>query len=219
MKTTSLFRRAPHTEFYLASSSPRRKELLASLGLDFKIVPAQNPEPEPLPGESAKKFALRAARYKSCQPIDFLSDERLSTKVVIAADTVVCLNDHILGKPENSENAFNMLRLLNGKTHKVHTALCVRIYKGSKTGSKSFVNTSSVEFALWPERVLQAYANLQEPLDKAGAYAVQGIGAFLIRTIKGSWTNVVGLPLETLASFLLARQLVCLRNGMESEGK
>lgn len=208
MNNTTFFKVAPGVRLFLASSSPRRKEMLANLGLEFQIVTSDIPEPQPEPGESCKRLAGRAARCKCSSVLNFLSGKSLSTKVIIAADTVVCADNQIFGKPKDTADAFEMLCQLNGKIHKVSTALCLQIISASRNFRKSFVTTSKVEFAKWSEHVLRAYAQTEEPLDKAGSYAVQGKGAFLIKKITGSWTNVVGLPLETLTSFLLTQKLI-----------
>ncbi len=170
----------------LASSSPRRAELLARSGYAFDVVPADVDETPP-PGAAPEAAALEIARRKA---------EAVSRPgVVLAADTIVVLEGGILGKPKDDDDARRMLHALSGRRHEVITAFCVR--NGEREIARAV--TTDVEFRVVPADEIDAYIATGEPRDKAGAYAIQGAGAFLVRSIEGSWTNVVGLPLvETI---------------------
>jgi len=182
----------------LASGSPRRRALLGSLGFPFQVCKPACTEPAPLAGENAAAYASRMAAIKTH------AAPQLS-HVLIAADTVVCINGQIMGKPGNTEEALAMLRKLNGREHKVSTAVHILLANGE---SSAFCEESTVAFGLWPDTVLKAYAATDEPLDKAGAYAIQGKGAFLVERVNGSFTNVVGLPLARLVNILLEKNVL-----------
>lgn len=190
----------------LASASPRRKEMLSSLGMDFQIVASPSPEPKPLKGESPQNFALRCASAKGLACA--IRPECGQLSAILAADTVVSLQDEIFGKPENPEHALAMLACLNGQTHQVFTAFYLNYFKDGQRYSYAQCECTDVTFANWPMEILATYAHSSEPADKAGAYAIQGEGSFLIKKISGSWTNVVGLPLEELAKALLKFNLI-----------
>lgn len=189
--------------FVLASASPRRQDLLAEVGLHPEILPADGlngfVEPVPNVGEAPQVYALRAAQGKA-QVVAGLRPESL----VLAADTIVVLphakGPVVLGKPKNVENALHMLRQLNGTTHQVITACCLH---GPNFACEAFCVATDVEFSLWPDATLAAYARSGEGLDKAGAYAIQGIGGFLSAGIRGSWSNVVGLPVGQVVQRLM----------------
>lgn len=167
----------------LASGSPRRTDLLRQAGLTFDIrVPKLD---EPLrPGESPDTFVIRIAREKA----KCISDE---TSVVLAADTVVVNGSRILGKPADREEAAAMLRALSGQTHQVMTGVCIRF----PDRTDCFHAETNVTFRELPEREIDAYVESGEPMDKAGAYAIQGGAAKMVRYVNGSYSNVVGLPL------------------------
>lgn len=178
----------------LASASPRRRELLASLGLNFTI---QIPEIDetPKPDEPPRTFAERLAAEKAAAiPAD-------SDTVLIAADTIVVHNHLILGKPRNEAEAFSMLSGLSGDTHEVISAVCVR--RGNRVCV--FSVSTEVTFRTVEQSEIEAYIKSGCPMDKAGAYAIQGGAAHMVSSIKGSYTNVVGLPLcelhQTLTSY------------------
>lgn len=178
----------------LASASPRRRDLLASVGLDFEILPVDG-EPAPEPGETAEAYAMRAALAKA-ETCAALRPEA----VVLAADTVVVLDEQdlqddespILGKPADETEAMMMLARLAGNTHRVVTGCCL-VMPGREP--QQFHAETEVEMGPQPLAALMAYVATGEPLDKAGAYAIQERGAFLVRHVQGSYTNVVGLPL------------------------
>lgn len=198
----------------LASASPRRRELLASTGLRFSVVPApDSAEPKPDSNEPPALFASRSAHTKGS--VFFACPEtrarvRALTMVepedclIISADTVVTVDGVILGKPADIGEALTSLRMLNDRQHTVITACCL-FFDGQE---KRFSVASQVCFARNSETVLRAYAATGEGLDKAGAYAIQERGASLIRAIEGSWTGVVGLPLAELVEQLLQYGLI-----------
>lgn len=180
----------------LASASPRRSQLLRDLGVPFRVVPSDAPEPPPSLEETRNPafYVEKLARLKA------QSNE--NEAVVIAADTVVVLNtggeNQVLGKPRNKAEARAMLTLLRGQTHQVFTGVCVR--RGAETRIAHQVTT--VSFSDFSDEFIAAYVQTGEPLDKAGAYAAQGKGALLIERIEGDYFNVVGLPLELLGRML-----------------
>lgn len=206
----SLFVPAPGLRVVLASASPRRRELLASWGLPFTVLTAPDgEEPRPAAGEDAAPYALRAARSKAARVYSLLPPEGDSSSLVIAADTVVCLEGRILGKPRDSAEALAMLEQLAGRTHSVSSAVALRLPESwGAPHEECLTDTALVTFAAWPRPVLAAYARTGEPDDKAGAYAVQGSGAFLAERLDGAWSTVVGLPLTPLAALLLRRGLI-----------
>ena len=179
----------------LASASPRRREFLRLLGLDFELVRPAGAEPQPQVGENPADYALRAARAKSLAAAKARPDA-----FVLGADTVVALEGEILGKPRDKRHALDMLLRLSGKSHEVISACCCCAPDGT---TRYTAGNARVHFAPWPQEVLAAYAATDEVLDKAGAYAVQGQGAFLAQRIEGSVSAVVGLPMPQLTSLLL----------------
>ncbi|MEG2172526.1 MAG: Maf family nucleotide pyrophosphatase [Desulfovibrionaceae bacterium] len=183
----------------LASSSPRRQEFLRDMGLAFTCVCPLGSEPAPLPGEDPAVYAQRAADGKSLTVAKAQPDA-----VVIGADTVVALEHRIFGKPRNAAHALHMLKALCGCTHTVISALCV-VFPARNQNPQKIIRlhrATAVTFHAWPENLLAAYVATGEPMDKAGAYAIQGQGAFLVESIHGSWSSVVGLPLTELLQLL-----------------
>jgi septum formation protein len=180
---------SPHPPLVLASASPRRQALLAQLGIAFSVDPAHVDESAE-PRESARTYVSRLARRKA---------EAVSARhpgsLVLGADTTVVLDGEVFGKPTDAEQARRMLSRLAGRTHRVLTAVAT-------AGSRRAVQAveTRVTFAKARPEALAWYAASGEPLDKAGAYALQGLGGFLVERISGSHSNVIGLPLvETLA--------------------
>ena len=169
----------------LASASPRRAELLRSAGIDFCVRPVHIPETR-RPNEGAEAYVRRLADEKA-RAVGAASNE-----VVLAADTTVHLNGSILEKPADAEEALAMLSALSGKTHEVLTGICLR------RGDEILVDceTTLVRFLPIPSEWLRAYAYSGEPLDKAGAYAIQGQASRFIDRIEGCYFNVVGLPVS-----------------------
>jgi septum formation protein len=181
-------------KFILASSSPRRRELLASIGLDFEVVPSHVPEVHQ-EGEAPEEYVARLSRDKATA----VAREH-SSQWVIAADTTVLLGEELLEKPLDTNDAERMLATIAGKTHVVYTG--VTLEHGERGYSETRVAESEVRMLPLSRSDIEWYVRTGEPLDKAGAYAVQGIGAMFIDSIHGSYTNVVGLPLATLFQML-----------------
>lgn len=181
----------------LASASPRRSELLESAGISFSVVPADIPE-EPLPGESPAAHVLRLAKEKALVVAGLVEGD-----IFIGADTVVVCDEEIMGKPVDAVDASRMLSALSGKAHEVITGFAVHDRTSGVTHS-DVVSTRVIFKALTLEEI-DAYIATGCPFDKAGAYAIQGGAAYMVRGIDGSYTNVVGLPLcevvEVLRSF------------------
>jgi septum formation protein len=178
----------------LASSSPRRAEILGSLGIPFVTDPAEVAE-EVRRGETGKEAASRLAAEKAA-----LVARRRPTAWVLAADTLVLLDGRILGKPRDDADARRMLRWLSGRRHRVVTA--VRLRRGEDPG-REIVEISSVRIAPLSASEIRWYVATGEPHDKAGAYAVQGLGSRFIESVSGSYSNVMGLPAR--AAYLLLR--------------
>ena len=180
----------PCRSIVLVSASPRRSDLLRLAGLTFTVRPVEVDE-TPRPGESAGFLAERLARAK----VQALT-KAPSPALAVAADTVVSAAGALLGKPRDRADARRMLRLLAGRTHEVTTAVALRELPEETITCERTV--SSVTFAPMSAEEIDWYVATGEGMDKAGAYALQGIGALLIRSIAGSYTNVIGLPLESL---------------------
>lgn len=184
----------------LASASPRRRALLQQAGVDCLIVPSAVSE-ELRPGESPEHYALRVAWDKAHEV-----SRRHPGAWVLAADTIVELDGQVLGKPHDAADARRMLLLLSGRTHQVKTAFVLLADDGRLFTSQ--VVTSTVTFKPLSEAEIQAYIASGEPFDKAGAYAIQGQGAAFIARTEGSYTNVVGLPMDEVGHALRAAGLV-----------
>ena len=200
------------TPLVLASASPRRKDFLASLGLAFSICPSPDSvEPQPEVGEDPDAYVRRAATAKAGHVHSSLSGHViLGAAAVLGVDTAVILDGAILGKPRDAAEALAFLRQLAGKSHQVITACALFLPDGQQA---VFSVSSTVRMWDAPDEVLKAYAATPEPLDKAGGYAVQGSGAFLIASIDGSWSAVVGLPLAELVRLLLEREIIAPKAG------
>ena len=184
----------------LASASPRRKTLLQDLGLEFKIIEAQIDE-KPHGGETPEEFALRAG----CDKAGEVSRGN-HTSWVLGADTVVVYGGRILGKPRNAEKALSVLLALSGQKHLVHTGFCLK--NAAEKVSVSRLVTTEVYFAPFAKEIAAAYVFSGEPLDKAGAYGIQGAGGALVEKINGSYSNVVGLPLVEVIQEMLRHKVV-----------
>lgn len=181
----------------LASSSPRRQEMLRALGLEFQVMTANDLEPLPLVGEEPAAYAVRVARKKAEEVAKKVS----SGSVILAADTIVVLNEEIFGKPNSPEHAFFMLSSLIDNTHRVITGCC--ILQPSLSRMENFFVVSEVRMGCFSFDTLKKYIATGEPMDKAGAYAVQGAGMFLVQEIHGSVSNVIGLPVTETVQKLL----------------
>ena len=181
----------------LASASPRRQELLRSVGLKFKIIPAHINE-NYLAGESPRQHVKRLSIDKA-----MVIARKYPEAWVLGADTIVVIDGLILGKPENKTQARKMLQKLSGREHKVFTGFTIAHVAAEIYRTK--VIQSAVQFKTISPKEMDWYVASDEPYDKAGGYAVQGQGAFFIKSIRGSYTNVIGLPLcevlEELKSF------------------
>lgn len=181
------------TRLLLASASPRRAEILETLGIPFDLAPT-DVEETLQPGESGRDAALRLAREKAAA-----AAARHPGDWVLAADTLVLLDGELLGKPRDDSEAGEMLRRLAGREHRVVTA--VRLARGSEPGSDA-LEESRVRIAPLDEEEIRWYVATGEPRDKAGAYAVQGLGARFVESVEGSFTNVMGLPARSVYRLL-----------------
>ncbi len=175
------------SSFILASASPRRRELLGALIPDFEIIPSDIDE-EALDGELPEEHVMRLSREKAVAV-----SRSHPGHWVLGADTVVIIDGRVLGKPANPSEAKKMLGMLSGREHRVITGFAL-VRNGNDIVSNDYV-WSAVIFKELSEREMDWYTNTDEPYDKAGGYAVQGKAAFFIREIRGSYTNVIGLPL------------------------
>jgi len=188
----------PRTTSYrliLASASPRREELLRGVGLSFQVIPSEEGEEEDLleePRLLAEALAIRKARDVA---------KRMRGGLVIGADTLVEVERFILGKPKDCEEAREQLRRLSGRVHRVITGVAVVEAESGREEVASEVTL--VKMRECSPQEIEAYLLTGEPFDKAGSYAIQGLGAFLVEGIQGDWSNVVGLPLGTLRQLLL----------------
>lgn len=188
------------TPLYLASGSPRRRELLTQIGVPFIVISAPIDE-SPLPSESAPAYVERLARAKAAAGLARVD----GPAVVLGADTAVVLDGRILGKPENREDALAMLADLSGREHQVLTAVAL----GDGQRVHSFCVTSTVRFRAISTDEAQRYWASGEPSDKAGGYAIQGLGAVFVSGLSGSYSAVVGLPLCETADLLGQFGIAC----------
>ncbi len=202
----AVYKVCPGLELVLASASPRRQEFLSRLGLDFQALPARVDE-SLRPGEPAQEAAQRLARLKARA----VAQDRPGA-AVLAADTLVVLGETILGKPQDLEDARRMLQTLSGAEHQVVTGYCLR-HAGLEQCAQA---VSRVRFRRLRPAEIAAYVASGEPLGKAGAYAVQGLGAALVREVSGSYTNVVGLPLAEVVELLLRLGIIEPRGEVEA---
>ncbi len=196
----------------LASSSPRRRELLSQAGFSFEVHPAHIPE-DPLENEDPFTYVTRLAREKAQAVFRELTPPKASPAnphkdansplAVLGADTTVTLDNQILGKPEDSSDAARMLRLLSGRTHRVITGVALVTAEGVQVAAEA----TAVRFLDLSEDQIAAYIATGEPMDKAGAYAIQGRAARWIPRIEGCYFNVVGLPLALVSRLLESRNL------------
>lgn len=182
----------------LASQSPRRRVLLEAEGFELTCIPADIDE-TPLPGETPRELVERLAYSKAHAVAQTLAAVSEHERVVLGADTIVCLGDEILGKPVDDASAQQMLACLSGKTHEVITGVCLLVARGSSwqegpVEQRVFSDVTSVEFFDLSDAEIRAYVSSGEPRDKAGAYGIQGAGKHLVKAISGSYANVVGLP-------------------------
>ena len=175
----------------LASQSPRRRELISLYGIPFEVDPSQADEEhvEGTGAERVKKLAqLKCAEVAARHP----------DRYVLAADTLVCVDDEIMGKPKDEADAHRMLRMLSARAHEVHTGICLHLPDGRELCD---VDTARVHFMELTDEMIRRYIATGEPMDKAGAYGIQGIAGIFISHIEGSPSNVIGLPLGLLTRF------------------
>ena len=185
-------------KIYLASKSPRRRELLRQIGIEFEILMLREGDVRDgavseivLPGEAPEDYVARVAREKAESGAGAVLWRKLPQRPVLASDTTVTLDGLILGKPANMEDAVSTLKLLSGRTHQVLTSVAV-MANGQMFEA---MQRSEVTFGELSEHTLRAYCALSEPYDKAGGYAVQGYAAQFIERITGSYSGIMGLPL------------------------
>lgn len=190
----------PRPLLCLASASPRRRELLAQIRVEHEVAPADVDEGR-LPGEPPREYVLRVARAKALQ----VCSRHALAQRVLAADTAVVLGETVFGKPRDREHALEMLAALSGRTHEVMTAVAL----ATAAGIASAVSVSTVRLRNSSERERIAYWETGEPCDKAGAYAIQGLGAVFVESLHGSFSGVMGLPLFETAQLLEAAGVPC----------
>jgi septum formation protein len=179
----------------LASASPRRRDLLRNAGFDFEVRPSQIVE-EVQPDEQPEDFARRAAREKALQ----IAASSPRGGLVLGADTVVVIGGQTLGKPSDHQDAARMLRLLSGRTHQVHTGIC--LVRAPDEIEALEHETTLVTFRELDEDEIRQYVESGEPWDKAGAYAIQGLASRFVTRISGCYSNVVGLPIALVYEIL-----------------
>ncbi len=201
----------PPFSLILASESPRRQAFLNDLGIPFKVVAAQVQE-TPRAGEQPAVFSKRMAQEKAR-----MVSRQYPEDWVLGADTVVSLGKRILGKPDSLREAKKFLEALNNRTHEVITSYCLINQSLKKALARSVY--TRVTFKHFSRREIDWYLQTGEPLDKAGAYAIQGRGSFLVREIKGSYTNIVGLPLTEVLETLEKHAGFRLGEGMMDSQK
>lgn len=190
-------------DLILASKSPRRRELLEQMGISLKIIPSDLDE-NGIQLENPEHLVKELARLKA---EDIAADHPESW--TLGADTIVVVDDKVLGKPESKPDAARMLEMLSGRTHQVLTGFCLTCPALDKK-MMTFVKTD-VEFKPLSQPEIQWYINTGEPDDKAGAYGIQGKGAFLVQRICGSYSNVVGLPVCEVIDAMIALNIINLK--------
>ena len=198
----------------LASASPRRRELLAQAGFTFQVHPAQIPE-DPRPKEDPIAYVARLAREKAQTVFAQLAarPEVASDLAVLGADTTVTLDDQILGKPSDPADAARILRLLSGRTHHVITGVALV----TATSTVEAAEVTAVRFLTLSDEEIAAYVATGEPMDKAGAYAIQGRAIRWIPRIEGCYSNVVGLPVALVATLLESHQPLAASGAQDSQ--
>jgi septum formation protein len=197
---------APLSRIYLASASPRRRDLLRQIGVNFDVLVFRSTEhgrnidvdETPLSDESPEGYVERVALAKACAGARCLSNRRLPHRLVLAADTAIDVDGRIIGKPASVDDAHDILRQLSGREHRVLTA--VSLSDGQRT--ESCLSVSEVKFCSLSENDIRRYIATGEPMDKAGAYGIQGHAAAFIMKIHGSYSGIMGLPLFETASLL-----------------
>ena len=189
-------------QIILASASPRRKELLEQIGLSFQIEPARGEEhiTSVIPREVVEELSYQ----KAMEVAELHRDE---DALILGADTIVVYDNQIMGKPADEEEAKAMLRQLSGKTHCVFTGVTAVLWENKEKTVRTFSEKTEVTFYPMSEEEIMFYVKTREPMDKAGAYGIQGIGAKYIQAICGDYNNVVGLPVARLYQEVLREWL------------
>lgn len=180
----------------LASASPRRRELLSQIGIEHEVIPSN--KDEILPKMHPAKAAEALSRGKALDVAKDIDDKA----VIIGADTVVAYAGEILGKPKNEEDAFRMLHMLQGEEHEVYTGVTFIVKENGREYIESFCESTKVMMYPASEEEIWAYIATGEPMDKAGAYGIQGRAAAFVKKIEGDYNNVVGLPIARLYQIL-----------------
>lgn len=181
-----------YPQIVLASASPRRRELLTSAGVQFQVIPSHIDELQQ-PDETAKDFVLRLSQEKAAEVAD---RSTVSGRWFIGSDTIVLCDEHILGKPENHDDSARMLRMLSGRNHQVVSGYAILDRHNNRWVRRSI--TTEVTFRILTDHEIKGYIASGEPADKAGSYAIQGLGSFMVTQINGSYSSVVGLPLAQI---------------------
>ena len=192
-------------KIYLASKSPRRRELLRQVGIDFELLLLRSDGPrgpdvteEVLPGEAPLDYVARVAREKAAFAADLVVRRRMTPRPVLGADTTVTIDGAILGKPADPDEAARMLERLSGRTHQVLTSVAVHYAQMAE----QVTQVSQVRFATLTPAAIKAYCATAEPYDKAGGYGIQGMAALFVEHIEGSHSGIMGLPLFETARLL-----------------
>ncbi|MES3022388.1 MAG: nucleoside triphosphate pyrophosphatase [Pseudomonadota bacterium] len=192
-------------KIYLASKSPRRRELLRQIGVDFELLLLRNDSPrgpdvteEVRPGELPLDYVVRVANEKAAFALRLVMHRHLTARPVLAADTTVTIDGEILGKPGNQREAIEMLERLSGRTHQVLTSIAVH----HKDIAEQLTQVSQVRFATLSAATISAYCATPEPYDKAGGYGIQGLAGMFVEHIDGSHSGIMGLPLYETAALL-----------------
>ena len=184
---------------HLASTSPRRREILETLGIEFDVIAVETDE-SPLPGETPGEMVLRLAIAKA--------DAATHGEFVLAADTIVVLGDRVLGKPRDAEDGVEMLLALSGRYHVVMTGVALK----TPTETRAVLSTTDVQFREIGRDEAYRYWQSGEPCDKAGAYGIQGLGGMFVKAIEGSYSGVMGLPVFETVELLKSAGLKILEN-------
>jgi septum formation protein len=188
---------------YLASKSPRRRELLRQIGIEFELLLSEKEVDESvLPDEGALDYVARVTRAKLDSAQQTMLLRQLPHRPILAADTTVVLDHLILGKPADRDEALEMIGRLSGRTHQVLTSVAVALTLGAETEVWQITQQSDVSFAGLTDAAIAAYCDTLEPYDKAGAYGIQGLASLFISNIVGSHSGIMGLPLFETAQLL-----------------
>ncbi|MGG7606510.1 Maf family protein [Massilia sp. BKSP1R2A-1] len=193
-------------KIYLASKSPRRRELLRQVGVDFELLmlrsdPARGApdvSEDVLPGEDPHVYVARVAKEKGAFAWNILQQRRQPLRPILTADTTVTIDGEILGKPADKQEAIAMLERLSGRTHQVLTSVAIH----AERAAEQITQVSDVRFAKLTPAQIEAYCATTEPYDKAGGYGIQGLAALFVEHIEGSHSGIMGLPLFETANLL-----------------